>query len=230
MAGLLALMAGAAQASTIATLPVSQAGDSFMFNSATGQLSSLSLGANPGVEGTQTLLPGLTPGSTASDNAPAFFSFGPITEITPVVNGAADFSGGSFAIIGSDAAYTTTGPTLLTGTFGPSELVGFGTGATLINFENATYTGGSDLAAFLKANGGTSAVGTFTVNMTGISPGIPYFLNAPSFPSFHAQGSTATFDAHSVAVPESGTTALLLGGLGLLAVTLGARKSRRITA
>ena len=56
MAGLLALMAGAAQASTIATLPVPQAGESFTFNSATGQFSTLSLGANPGVEGMQTLL------------------------------------------------------------------------------------------------------------------------------------------------------------------------------
>ena len=135
----------------------------------------------------QTLKPGATAGSTATDNTPVFFSFGPITETTPVVNNAATFSGGNFTITASNAAYTTVGATLLSGYFGQSELLGLGTGATLIDFENVTYTGGSDLAAFLAANGGSSATGTFTLGLTGITPSIPIPYSGAAFPSFTAR-------------------------------------------
>ena len=127
MAGLLALMAGAAQASTIATLPVSQAGASFMFNSATGQLSSHSLGPNPGVEGMQTLMPGLTPGSTASDNTPGFLLVRADHRDHPGRERHGGLQRRQFRHHRERHRLHDMGPTLLTGSFGPSELVGFGT-------------------------------------------------------------------------------------------------------
>ena len=228
----LAAAAGGAQANTsIATIGITQSGTSFTFDSGTKKLSGTPLGANPGVEAMQTLKPGATAGSTATDNTPAFFSFGPISEITPVVNNGATFGGGNFTITASDAGYTTPGATLLAGYFGKSELIGLGTAATLIDFENVTYTSGSDLTAFLAANGGTSATGTFTLGLTGINPSIPFPYSGPAFPSFSGQGSTATFDATPAAVPEPGTVASFgFGGLGLLGLMVRARKARRSIA
>ena len=143
-------------------------------------------------------------------------------------NNKATFSGGTFTILASNAAYTTSGATLLTGKFGKSELIGLGTAATLIDFENVDYTGGSDLTAFLAANGGTSASGTFTLGLTGITPSIPIPFSGPTFPSFSGQGSTATFDATS-AVPEPGTVASFgFGAIGLLGLMVRARKGRAV--
>ena len=231
LAGLLALMAGAAQASTIATVPLAQAGASFTFNSATGQLSGVSLGANPGVEGDAD--------APAGDHARQH-GHRQHARVLLVRADHRDHPGRErrgrlqwrqlSPSSASDAAYTTVGTPLLTGTFGPSELLGFGTGATLIDFGNVTYTGGSDLAAFLAANGGSSATGTFTVGMTGLSPGIPFFLNAPSFPDFTAQGSTATFDAHSAAVPETGHVRSSPGRPRPPGADACTRKARRCTA
>ena len=100
----LAVMAGGAQAnSTIATIGLTQAGTSFTFDSTSKQLSGVSLGSNPGVTGMQTVKPGATAGSTASDSTPVYFKFGPITETTPVIANAAFFSGGTFSILGTRA-------------------------------------------------------------------------------------------------------------------------------
>ena len=226
--GLAAMAVGAQANTSIATIGLTQTGVSFTYDSTTKMLSGVSLGTNPGVEGMQTLKPGATAGSTATDNTPAFFSFGPIKEVTPVILNGATFSGGSFTITSSNAAYTLPGTTLLSGNFGMSELIGVGTGATLLDFENVTYTGGSDLTAFLAANGGSSATGTFTLGLTGINPSIPFPYNGPTFPSFSGQGSTATFDATS-AVPEPGTVASFgFGGLGLLGLMVRARKGRAV--
>ena len=226
VAGLAAMMAGGAQASTISTVGVTQTGTTFSFSSSTKQLSEVSLGTNPGVTGTQTVKPGATAGSTATDNTPVFFKFGPITETSPVVNNIATFSGGTFSIVGNPGQAS-----VLMGTFGASELIGIGTGATLIDFENVTYTGGSDLVAFLAANGGTSATGTFNMGLTGVSPSIPFPFSGASFPSFTAQGSTATFDAQPAAVPEPTTVASFgFGGFGLLGLMVRARKARKTIA
>lgn len=214
--------ANAAGADTIATIGMSQTGTTFTFNGTT--LKDVPLGGNLGVVGSQSL---------PNNPSPIYFSFGPITETSSVVNNQADFSGGSFVIYDSTQ---TLANTLLTGDFSYSQIDAGGTTGTVLAFDGVTYTGGSDLTAFLATHPGTGAIGGFSLSLSAVSQqsnGKPLgrISSAAAFPAFNAQGSAATFDATPTAVPEPDSLSLFgLGGAGLLGLTLRARKSRRTMA
>lgn len=164
----------------------------------------------------------------------AYLQFGPISQIngTATASGSnikAQFSGGSFLI--------STGPSggglmLLTGTFGGSEFNSTSSsGATLqsLTFGNVSYTGGSYLINFLSTYKGTSAIGSFSLGLTAITPKLK--VNAlHGLNSFKANGSGGTFDATSIgAVPEPGEY-MVMGMAGMTVCGLIVRTRRRRNA
>lgn len=130
-------------------------------------------------------------------------------------------SGGSFSII-SDA----TGENLLSATFSDGDLLTGTSGASTTSitnkFNNVIYNGGTYFA-----QSGLFNPGSFSLSMTSVTPAVS--SNGSYLNDFQAAG-TGTFSASTVppAVPEPASAIpFAMGGLGLLALGLRARKARR---
>lgn len=176
----------------------------------------------------------------------ARFNFGPITFVSgsassTTFNGVTTI-GANFTTAGQPAPnfsiFAADNSVLLTGVFGGAALTSTSNSSGTIQsigFNTVTYTGGSFLTQFLANNGGSSAVGTFGVTLSGVNPafGITGGTTA-SFPGltmtsganlngFTAAASGATFDATSV--PEPGEYAAMgMAGMSVMGLMVRARR------